>query len=103
MVSEYAHQQGKFWEMSDLIYGQHPQDTVEYIQLAKQIGLDSVHLINYLNNSLEKQKIQTNLEAVMAEDIIRTPSIIINDRLYYGGFSFEKISEYLDDELRKNE
>jgi len=102
MVSEYAHQQGKFWEMYDLIYEQHPKDTVEYFQLAKQIGLDSVHLSNYLNNSEAKGRIQTNLEALMAEDIIRTPSILINDRLYYGGFSFEKISEYLDEELRKN-
>ncbi len=103
MVSEYAHRQGKFWEMYDLIYEQQPKDTAAYFQLAKQIRLDSVLLVNYLNNTVVKQNIQTNLEALMAEDIIRTPSILINDRLYYGGFSFEKISEYLDDELSKVE
>jgi len=103
MTSEYAHQQGKFWEMYDLIYEQQPKDTTEYFHLAKQIGLDSVQLMSYLNNKTVKQNIQTNLEALMAEDIIRTPSILINDRLYYGGFSFEKISEYLDAELSKKE
>ncbi|HEY0744409.1 MAG TPA: thioredoxin domain-containing protein [Chryseosolibacter sp.] len=102
VVCECAGAEGKFWEMHDLIFTKKPQDTADFQRLAQQIDLDEKRLAECLDNSGSIQdKIAKNIRELDALTINITPSVIIDGRLYLGEFSFEKISDHLDELLEK--
>ena len=103
-AAEAAGEQGKFWEIHDLIFRTTPRDTVEFLGLAERIGVDKNKLLNCLRNSSAIQnQIGTNISQLNASHVNVTPTLIVDGTQYYGEFSFEKISEYFDEIISRKQ
>lgn len=102
LISECAAEQGKFWEMHDLLFRSQPADTLEYYSLAGSIGLDINKLKTRLKNSKDIYvKMDTNISKLHRAGISLTPTLIINERVYYGQFTLEAIKSYIEKELQR--
>jgi protein-disulfide isomerase len=82
-AAQAAYKQGKFWEMSDLLYKgfnkQSPEDVLEY---AKTLGMD----IDRFKKDLEDPKIEALIERDKMEGVrakvVGTPTLFINGKMY---------------------
>ncbi len=93
----YAQTQGKFWEANDLIYGI-PQDTreVNLKKLAEKIGID---LRGAVFSRRDRKLIQLLLKDIydgLKKGVTKTPSFLINEKLYEGNIPPEILKRYFD-------
>jgi len=104
LAAACADDQGKFWEMHDALFaGQYDwstQATTNPRKLvdgyAKQLGLDMTAFGQCFDTQKHVARIQANAAAGTARGVSSTPSIIIGDRVYPGGLTFDKIKQIVD-------
>ena len=89
-VAECAGQQGKFWEMSKLLFvnGGH-LSSESFSFLAEQVKLDSTALDSCLNNPATKAGVEKDIEAADTLKVQGTPALFLHD-----GVSWWKINEH---------
>ena len=89
-VAECAGQQGKFWEMSKLLFvnGGH-LSSESFSFLAEQVKLDSTSLDSCLNNPAIKAGVEKDIEAADILKVQGTPALFLHD-----GVSWWKINEH---------
>jgi hypothetical protein len=95
-----AWDQGKFWEMHDLLYENAPDLEPEVLtSLARKLGLDMARF----NKSMEEQnhldELQGNLDRVHDLDIWSTPTLIINGVIMKGAQPYENYKKVIDEAL----
>ncbi len=96
-----ARDQGKFWEMHDLLLRKSPQlDRSSLIGYAKELGLD----VKKFTDSLDKMKHSTEIEKdkklAVDLDLYNTPTFFINGRKVIGNRPFDYFKEIIDEELK---
>ncbi len=96
-----AHEQGKFWEMHDLLLENRaklqPEQLNEY---ARQLGLNMANFRKSMEGHAYKAYIENDLK--QAQGTIRgTPNFLINGRKVVGAKPFEKFKEIIDEELAR--
>lgn len=99
-----AAEQGKFWEMHNLLFeGQDKLDNEGLKEKAAQLGLD----LGLFNNSLDSGKFSDAVELDLVEGskagVSGTPAFFINGRPMEGRFSFESASKIVLEELGQPE
>jgi len=99
-----ANEQGKFWQMHDMLFQGQDQWNGEattrpkgvFEGYAKSIGLD----VNKWEQCFDEQKYLRNIQANRAEAERRlvgsTPSFLIGNKLVAGSISFDKFKAYVD-------
>lgn len=96
-----AQQQGRFWEMYDLLFANrnHEPDALE--GYARELGLD----IDRFRSDMKDTKLNQRLdqEISLAEDLnaIRTPSYLVNGKLLEGWASWRFFRQMVGQELSK--
>ncbi len=102
IAAEAAHEQGKFWEMHDLIFAnQTALEDEDLYRYAEQIGLD----MQKFKASYESKKGEAAVDADRAHgeqlEIEGTPAVYVNGRLYnellFGG----TVAGWIDDALKR--
>lgn len=79
MAAEAAGEQGKFWEMSKLLFeNQDRLSTAPWTELADQLTLDRTKFDTALNSQTLKAKIDRDEAAAIALKIPGTPSFFLN-------------------------
>ncbi|HVN37184.1 MAG TPA: thioredoxin domain-containing protein [Myxococcota bacterium] len=101
-AAEAAHQQGKFWEMHDLIFGnQEAMSPEKYVEYAKQLNLD----VDRFQKDVASAEIKARIEADEAEGqklgLSGTPSFFVNGRYLSGAQPFDVFKQLIDQELGK--
>lgn len=96
-----AADQGKYWEMHDLLIKNSPKlDRDSLIKYAKEIGLD----VKVFTESLDKRKhaarIEKDKKLAMDLDLYNTPTFFINGRMVIGERPYEYLKKIIDEELR---
>lgn len=82
MASLAAHNQGKFWEMHDLLFQNNKELSTEKIEaLAKEIGLDMKKFDFDTKNALLSQQIDMNVREGRMNGVSGTPSVFVNGRI----------------------
>jgi protein-disulfide isomerase len=102
MASMAAHEQGKFWEFHDKIFGdQKNLDLPTYKKYAKELGLDVAQFEAAVKS--EKFKAQVEADAREAEALgnTGTPAFFVNGRFLSGAKPFEAFAAVINEELRK--
>lgn len=99
---EAAHQQGKFWEMHDLVFtNQTKLSDADLVAYAKEIGLD----IPRFKKDLADEKVKAAVEADRAEgdklDIQGTPTVYVNGRLVNDQLFGGTVAGWVDDALNR--
>jgi protein-disulfide isomerase len=85
-AAEAADDQGKFWEMSEMLYkGQAewealPNPTEVFVSYAKTLGLDTIKFRNDLTSGKFRAVVESDLQDAITLQLNKTPSVFLNGR-----------------------
>jgi protein-disulfide isomerase len=109
LAAACANEQGKFWEMHDLIYANQDRWNGEttnrprpiLAEYAKTLGLDMTKYGSCMDNETQRAKVQSHLLEAERRNITQTPSFIIGDKVYPGALPYDSFKKLVDDALAK--
>jgi len=102
LAAEAAHQQGKFWEMHDLIFGnQEAMSPEKYVEYAKQLNLDVDRFQKDVASAQVKARIDADEQEAQKLGVTGTPSFFVNGRFLSGAQPFDAFKQLIDQELGK--
>ncbi len=100
-AGECADEQGKFWEMHDLLFEQGVQGGVAgFKQYAQQIGLDTAEFSQCLDSGAMASEVQNDFNDGQRVGISGTPGFIINGQLVSGAQPFQVFQQVIEGALR---
>lgn len=101
-AAEAAREQGKFWEMHDILF-LHQKNLLpgNFSQWAGQIGLDQARFQSSMLKSSSEIRIQQDLKLGEAVGATATPTFFINGRILIGSKPLETFRKMIDAELLK--
>lgn len=87
-AAEAAGKQGKFWQMSDLIFANQTKlsETI-FAELAKELNLDMEQFSRDFASEEIKKKVERDTEESYALQIDGTPTFYINNQKYLGDYT----------------
>lgn len=97
-----AREQGKYWEMHDLLIVRSPKlDRQNLIGYAKELGLDLNRFIRDMDNKKIDKAIEKDLKLAVKMDLYNTPTFFINGRKVVGNRPYEYLTRIIDEELKR--
>jgi protein-disulfide isomerase len=97
-----ADDQGKFWEMHDLMFEEQQQLTVPQLKAkAARLELDTATFDECLDSGKYQSQVQADLAAGTEAGVSGTPAMFINGRLVSGAVPFADVAEVIDMELAR--
>ena len=100
VASLAAGEQGKFWQMHDLLFANFRKLSRENILVwAKSLGLDLERFTADLGSSKYDAAIAKDMQDGEAAGVYGTPAFFINGKLYNGPMDFSKVKPILDAEI----
>jgi protein-disulfide isomerase len=97
-----AKDQGKYWEMHDLLLKRSPTlDRNNLIKYSKELGLDVKKFTASLDEKKHAQEIERDKKLAQDMDIYNTPTFFINGRKVVGERPLEYFKKIIDEELKK--
>jgi len=104
-AAECANEQGKFWEMHDLLFGKQEEwsdiGVPKFKEYAKGIGLDTDKFNNCLDSSKYKDEISKDEQDGIAAGVRGTPAFFINGIPLSGAQPFTAFDALIQKELNK--
>jgi protein-disulfide isomerase len=101
-AAEAAHQQGKFWEMHDAIFGNQAEMAPEkYVEYAQKAGLDVARYKKDLGSPKVSERIGNDSKEADQLGVNGTPAFFINGRFLSGAQPFPAFKQMIDEELGK--
>ncbi|MBN2719681.1 MAG: thioredoxin domain-containing protein [Proteobacteria bacterium] len=95
-----AWDQGKFWEMHDLLFENAPElERPDLERIAKEIGLDMEKFKKALDDRTHLPELNENLDRIHELDIWSTPTVFINGTIYKGAQPYENYKKAIDEIL----
>ena len=99
-----AHEQGRFWELHELMYAEQGALTVADINAkAARLDLDAEAFARCLDSGRHHDAVQADAHAGDAAGVQGTPTMFVNGRFIVGAATFEMLAAIIDDELRRAE
>ncbi len=97
-----ADDQGKFWEMHDLMFAEQKQLSVASLQeKATRLGLDEAEFSICLTSGRKAAAVEEDVRAGTLAGVTGTPAIFVNGRPMSGAVPFEQMSEVIESELER--
>jgi protein-disulfide isomerase len=97
-----AADQGKFWEMHDIMFAQQKELGVEQLKAkASQIGLDTEKFNQCLDSGAQAAAVQADMEAGARAGVNGTPAMFINGISVSGAVPYEQLAKVIDEELNR--
>jgi len=101
IASEAAAEQGKFWEMHDILYeNQKNLKDSDLIKYAEKIDLDVSKFEEDFNSNNIYQKIKEDFDSGVKNEIQGTPAFFINGKPFEGNWMDTEFIEYLKSLLK---
>lgn len=98
MLARYslaAKSQNKFWDMNELLFDNTPKTEDEILKLAKKLNMDVPQLYEDANSEAIKKELKEEIDNTQKENIIGTPTLIINMSKYTGVVPYYDLKEKL--------
>jgi protein-disulfide isomerase len=96
-----ARDQGKYWEMHDLLLKRSPKlDRTSLLAYAKELGLDVKQFAETLDDHKHYKEIERDKKLAVDMDLYNTPTFFINGRKVVGERQFEYFKKIIDEELK---
>ena len=98
-----AWEQGKYWEMHDLLIKHSPKlDRQSLIKYAGDLGLDVQKFTQSIDSQKFKKEIDRDLDLAVKLDLYTTPTFYINGRKVVGERPYGYFKKIIDEELELN-
>ena len=98
-----ARDQGKYWEMHELLLKKSPKlDRESLISYAQKLGLDVKKFTDSVDVKKHAQEIDRDEKLAVDMDLYSTPTFFINGRKVIGERPFEYFKKIIDEELAQN-
>ncbi len=95
-----ARDQGKYWEMYDLLLKRSPKlDRASLIAYAQELGLDMKKFTESIDGKKHSAEIERDKKLAVDMDLYNTPTFFINGRRVVGERPFEYFKKIIDEEL----
>jgi protein-disulfide isomerase len=92
-ASEAAAEQGRFWDMSDMLLShQEALGVRDLVRYAEELELDVDQFRNFLRKSKGAGRIAEDVDSADASNVSGTPTFFINGRRHYGAYDVETLS-----------
>ena len=99
-AAQCAHEQGKFWEYHDRLFGNQALLGDEDLkQHAARLGLDAAQFNACYDSQKYKADVDTDIRAGNEAGVSGTPAFYINGRMLSGAQPFEAFKRIIDEEL----
>jgi protein-disulfide isomerase len=97
-----AGEQGRFWEMHDLLWANTSKLQVPDLKAhAATLGIDTASFDQCLDSGRHAGLVQADLEAGQGYGVSGTPAFFVNGRPLVGAQPFEAFAQVIDDELQR--
>ena len=97
-----ARDQGKYWEMHDLLIARSPKlDRESLIRYAGELGLDVKKFSLSIDEKKHAAEIERDKKLAVDMDLYNTPTFFINGRKVVGERPFSYFKKIIDEELKK--
>ncbi len=97
-----AAQDGKFWEMHNLLFQNRRQLGTTSLKLySKEAGVDNKSFLNQLVDSTYGWQVMTDMAEGKKKGVTKIPAFFINDELYGGKPTFEELKKAISAALKK--
>jgi protein-disulfide isomerase len=97
-----ANEQGKFWQMHDAMFKDQQGLSVDGLKAkAAAAGLDKDAFNSCLDSGKEADAVKVDLKAGQEAGVNGTPAMFINGRFLNGAQPYNKVSQLIDDELKR--
>lgn len=95
-----AREQGKYWEMHDLLLTRSPKlDRDSLIAYARELGLDEKKFTESIDSDRLEETINGDMKLAGLLDLYNTPTFYINGRQIIGERPLEYFKKVIDEEL----
>ncbi len=95
-----AGDQGKYWEMHDLLIRRSPKlDRASLTSYARELGLDVTKFTESIDKKKHSAEIERDKELALKMDLYNTPTFFINGRKVVGERPFNYFKQIIDQEL----
>jgi protein-disulfide isomerase len=97
LASEAAKDQGKFWEMHDMLYTKQAEwsnlekPDEKFLDYAKALALDTQAFTTYIKEEKGKEKIESDITVAQSLGIKSTPTFDINGILFSGVPTYDQL------------
>jgi protein-disulfide isomerase len=95
-----AQRQGKFWEMSDLLFKEPKRDLESVEQKAGELGLDMDQFRKDMQDPALRQRMEEERSLAEALGATSTPSYLVNGKIYSGWGSWQSLKSKVELELK---
>ncbi len=96
-----ARDQGKYWEMHDLLISRSPKlDRASLIKYAQELGLDLNKFTESIDGKKHTQAIERDKELAFRMALFSTPTFFINGRKVVGDRPIDYFRKIIDKELK---
>ena len=97
-----AHEQGRFWEMHDLMFAEQGALTVADLRAkAAGLNLDAEAFNRCLDSGRHHEAVLADVRAGDAAGVSGTPAMFVNGRFVGGAVPFAALAMVIDDELKR--
>jgi len=101
-ASECAADQGKFWQMHNMLYENQEKLSVPDIKgYASELGLDLTQFNQCLDSGTKANKVRNDLSEGQQLGVDGTPSFFVNDQVLVGALPYSDFKKAIDVELSK--
>ena len=102
VASEAAGEQGKFWEMHNMLFENQTEWAEEnnakeiFTGYAQELGLDTAKFTEALDSNFNAERIQTDMDEGIALGVNSTPTFFINGEKINGVISYDEFIQKID-------
>lgn len=93
-----AENQGKLWDMNNLLFEKKPQSEEEVIKIAESLNLDIERLKEDAYSLETMRKIQADIDNAQKQGILGTPTSVVNGKINVGIKPMKEMKAWLNDE-----
>jgi protein-disulfide isomerase len=100
--AQCARDQGKFWEMHDLLFAEQTSLSVDALkEKARRLGLDTTAFNDCLDSGKARETIAADVRVGDELGITGTPASFVNGRFAGGAVTESELKDLIDDELHR--
>ena len=97
-----AHEQGKFWEMHDMLFRNQRNLSMKAIEgYAGELGLDMVKFADAMRSGRHQEQVERDRRQAKEVGATGTPALFINGRMLRGAVSYDKLQKVVEAEIQR--